>query len=150
MRCRRCRISLCTCRSRVNVPDERFNWLCQLYKPKSEVSAFLEIHDIAGLVLDAHEGQGLGNSFLSHIRVVDGISHVLRAFEDPNIIHVDDTVDPMRDLEIISAELRLNDCIRQGWGTWVGREGAARSRKANGWCRAKEDAHTFIMHVPIF
>ncbi|OIW13913.1 hypothetical protein TanjilG_31802 [Lupinus angustifolius] len=94
--------------ARVNVPDERFDWLCQ-FKPKSEVSAFLEIHDIAGLVRGAHEGQGLGNSFLSHIRAVDGIFHVLRAFEDPDIIHVDDTVDPVRDLEIISEELRLKD-----------------------------------------
>ncbi|CAD5163479.1 unnamed protein product [Musa acuminata subsp. malaccensis] len=95
--------------ARVNVPDERFDWLSQLYKPKSEVSAFLEIHDIAGLVRGAHEGQGLGNSFLSHIRAVDGIFHVLRAFEDPDIIHVDDTVDPVRDLEIIGEELRLKD-----------------------------------------
>ncbi|KAF1895331.1 hypothetical protein Lal_00043977 [Lupinus albus] len=94
--------------ARVNVPDERFDWLCQ-FKPKSEVSAFLEIHDIAGLVRGAHQGQGLGNSFLSHIRAVDGIFHVLRAFEDPDIIHVDDTVDPVRDLEIISEELRLKD-----------------------------------------
>ncbi|KAL0310503.1 UNVERIFIED_CONTAM: Obg-like ATPase 1 [Sesamum angustifolium] len=95
--------------ARVNVPDERFEWLCQLYKPKSEISAFLEIHDIAGLVRGAHEGQGLGNSFLSHIRAVDGIFHVLRAFEDPDIIHVDDSIDPVRDLEVISAELRLKD-----------------------------------------
>ncbi|XP_075481875.1 LOW QUALITY PROTEIN: obg-like ATPase 1 [Primulina tabacum] len=95
--------------ARVNVPDERFDWLLQLYKPKSEVSAFLEIHDIAGLVRGAHEGQGLGNNFLSHIRAVDGIFHVLRAFEDPDIIHVDDSVDPVRDLEVISSELRLKD-----------------------------------------
>nr|KYP62487.1 Obg-like ATPase 1 [Cajanus cajan] len=95
--------------ARVHVPDERFEWLCQLYKPKSEVSAFLEIHDIAGLVRGAHQGQGLGNSFLSHIRAVDGIFHVLRAFEDPDIIHVDDTVDPVRDLEVITEELRLKD-----------------------------------------
>ncbi|CAH2034545.1 unnamed protein product [Thlaspi arvense] len=61
--------------ARVNIPDERFDWLCQLYKPKSEIPAFLEIHDIAGLVRGAHEGQGLGNNFLSHIRAVDGIFH---------------------------------------------------------------------------
>ncbi|XP_020587395.1 obg-like ATPase 1 [Phalaenopsis equestris] len=95
--------------ARINVPDERFDWLCQLYKPKSEVAAFLEIHDIAGLVRGAHQGQGLGNNFLSHIRAVDGIFHVLRAFEDPDIIHVDDSVDPVRDLEVITEELRLKD-----------------------------------------
>ncbi|KAL0753928.1 hypothetical protein Bca101_091596 [Brassica carinata] len=95
--------------ARVNIPDERFDWLCQLYKPKSEIPAFLEIHDIAGLVRGAHEGQGLGNNFLSHIRAVDGIFHVLRAFEDPDIIHVDDIVDPVRDLETITEELRLKD-----------------------------------------
>lgn len=95
--------------ARVNIPDERFEWLCQLYKPKNEASAFLQIHDIAGLVRGAHQGQGLGNNFLSHIRAVDGIFHVLRAFEDPDIIHVDDAVDPVRDLETISAELRLKD-----------------------------------------
>ncbi|KAF5761693.1 putative GTP binding domain, P-loop containing nucleoside triphosphate hydrolase [Helianthus annuus] len=95
--------------ARVNIPDERFNWLCQLFKPKSEVSAFLEIHDIAGLVKGAHEGQGLGNNFLSHIRAVDGIFHVLRAFEDLDIKHVDVSLDPVRDLEVITAELRLKD-----------------------------------------
>ncbi|PKA63988.1 Developmentally regulated G-protein 1 [Apostasia shenzhenica] len=95
--------------ARIIVPDERFDWLCQLYKPKSEVSAFLEIHDIAGLVRGAHQGQGLGNNFLSHIRAVDGIFHVLRAFEDPDIIHVDDSVDPVRDLDVITEELRLKD-----------------------------------------
>ncbi|XP_030441932.2 obg-like ATPase 1 [Syzygium oleosum] len=93
--------------ARLNIPDERFEWLCNLFKPKSEVPAFLEIHDIAGLVRGAHQGLGLGNSFLSHIRAVDVIFHVLRAFEDPDIIHVDDSVDPVRDLEVTSAELRL-------------------------------------------
>ncbi|KAJ0444600.1 putative GTP binding domain, P-loop containing nucleoside triphosphate hydrolase [Helianthus annuus] len=95
--------------ARVNIPDERFYWLCQLFKPKSEVSAFLEIHDIAGLVKGVHEGQGLGNNFLSHIRAVDGIFHVLRAFEDLDIKHVDVSLDPVRDLEVITAELRLKD-----------------------------------------
>ncbi|XP_024982380.1 obg-like ATPase 1 isoform X1 [Cynara cardunculus var. scolymus] len=95
--------------ARVHIPDERFEWLCQHFKPRSEVSAFLEIHDIAGLVKGAHEGQGLGNNFLSHIRAVDGIFHVLRAFEDPDIIHVDDSVDPVRDMKVIAAELRLKD-----------------------------------------
>ncbi|XP_009115125.1 obg-like ATPase 1 [Brassica rapa] len=95
--------------ARVNIPDDRFDWLCQLYKPKAEIPAFLEIHDIAGLVRGAHEGQGLGNNFLSHIRAVDGIFHVLRAFEDADIIHVDDIIDPVRDLETITEELRLKD-----------------------------------------
>ncbi|CAA6668078.1 unnamed protein product [Spirodela intermedia] len=91
--------------ARINVPDERFDWLVSCTSQR--VSAFLEIHDIAGLIRGAHEGQGLGNSFLSHIRAVDGIFHVLRAFEDPDVIHVDDSVDPVRDLEIITEELRL-------------------------------------------
>jgi obg-like ATPase 1 len=95
--------------ARVYVPDERFDWLCQLFKPKSEVAAFLEINDIAGLVRGANEGQGLGNAFLSHIRAVDGIFHVLRAFDDPEVTHVEDTVDPIRDLDIITQELRLKD-----------------------------------------
>ncbi|MCO5583581.1 hypothetical protein L7F22_037494 [Adiantum nelumboides] len=95
--------------ARVTVPDERFDWLLQLHKPKSEVSAYLEVHDIAGLVQGAHQGQGLGNNFLSHIRAVDGIFHVLRAFDDPEVTHVEDSIDPVRDLEIITNELRLKD-----------------------------------------
>lgn len=81
--------------ARVNVPDERFKWLCNLYKPKSEVPAFLEICDIAGLVKGAAQGEGLGNAFLSHIMAVDGIFHVCRAFDDTGIVHVEDRVDPV-------------------------------------------------------
>ena len=65
----------------MNVPDDRFKWLCSEYKPKSEVPAFLEIVDIAGLVRGAASGEGLGNAFLSHIQAVDGIFHVCRGFE---------------------------------------------------------------------
>ncbi|KAG6423581.1 hypothetical protein SASPL_113982 [Salvia splendens] len=94
--------------TKLSIPAENFPF-CTIEPNEARVSAFLEIHVIAGLVRGAHEGQGLGNNFLSHIRAVDGIFHVLRAFEDPDIIHVDDLVDPVRDLETISAELRLKD-----------------------------------------
>ncbi len=91
------------------VPDERFDYLCAHYKPKSEVPAVLKVTDIAGLVKGAAEGQGLGNAFLSHIAAVDGIYHMVRAFEDSEVAHVEVTVDPVRDLEIISGELRAKD-----------------------------------------
>eukprot|EP01097_Dermamoeba_algensis_P005386 TRINITY_DN3424_c0_g1_i1.p1 TRINITY_DN3424_c0_g1~~TRINITY_DN3424_c0_g1_i1.p1 ORF type:complete len:422 (-),score=145.99 TRINITY_DN3424_c0_g1_i1:138-1319(-) len=95
--------------SRVIVPDERFDWLCNHFKPASEVPAVLLITDIAGLVKGASEGQGLGNAFLSHIRAVDGIYHVVRIFEDEEVTHVEGNVDPVRDLQIISEELLLKD-----------------------------------------
>lgn len=95
--------------ARVNIPDERFKWLCKAYHPKSEVPAFLEIHDIAGLVKGANEGAGLGNAFLSNIRAVDGIFHVCRAFEDVEVVHVEDRIDPVEDAQIINQELRLKD-----------------------------------------
>ncbi|EKX40600.1 hypothetical protein GUITHDRAFT_75397 [Guillardia theta CCMP2712] len=96
--------------SRVEIPDERFDWLCEHFKPQSRVRQFLQITDIAGLVKGAAEGQGLGNAFLSHIQAVDCIFHVVRAFDDTEIAHVEDSVDPVRDLDIISKELIQKDC----------------------------------------
>lgn len=75
--------------TRVHVPDERFDWLVDHHKPKSVVQPFLEIVDIAGLVKGASGGAGLGNAFLSHIKAVDGIMHVMRAFDDADVIHVE-------------------------------------------------------------
>ncbi|XP_010793747.1 LOW QUALITY PROTEIN: obg-like ATPase 1 [Notothenia coriiceps] len=95
--------------SRVPIPDERYDFLCQFHKPHSKVPAFLNVVDIAGLVKGAHAGQGLGNAFLSHISSCEGIFHLTRAFEDEDILHVEGTVDPVRDMEIIHEELRLKD-----------------------------------------
>lgn len=91
------------------MPDERFDWLCSVYKPASKVPAFLTVIDIAGLVKGASSGAGLGNAFLSHIRAVDGIFHVVRAFSDDDVTHVEGEVNPIRDMEIIHEELRLKD-----------------------------------------
>lgn len=95
--------------ARVEVPDERFTWLCQLFKPKNEVPATLSVTDIAGLVRGACKGEGLGSEFLSNIRAVNGIYHVIRLFEDEDVVHVEGKVDPVRDLEIISEELKQKD-----------------------------------------
>mmetsp|Transcript_65550 Transcript_65550/g.171756 ORF Transcript_65550/g.171756 Transcript_65550/m.171756 type:complete len:403 (-) Transcript_65550:117-1325(-) len=95
--------------TRACVPDERFDWLVAQHKPKSEVQPFLNVVDIAGLVRGASKGDGLGNAFLSHIKAVDGIIHVMRAFEDDDIIHAEDTVDPVRDIDTICNELRIKD-----------------------------------------
>ncbi|KAI9481045.1 MAG: GTP-binding protein YchF, partial [Benjaminiella poitrasii] len=95
--------------SRVAVPDARFDWLCQHYKPAKEIPAFLTVIDIAGLVKGAASGAGLGNAFLSHIKAVDAIFHVVRAFDEADVIHVEGELDPIRDMEIIREELRLKD-----------------------------------------
>jgi len=95
--------------SRVAVPDARYDWLCEHWKPASRIPAYLNVVDIAGLVKGAHEGQGLGNAFLSNISACDAIFHVTRAFEDEDIIHVEGDVNPVRDLDIIHNELRLKD-----------------------------------------
>ena len=93
----------------VMVPDYRLDFLNDLYKPKSLVPTTFEFTDIAGLVKGASTGEGLGNKFLSHIREVDAICEVVRCFDDDNIIHVETSVDPIRDIEIIGLELILAD-----------------------------------------
>ena len=112
--------------ARIPVPDTRFEWLCDVYKPASRVPAFLTCIDIAGLTAvrlpssfrvtnpfilsqGASTGAGLGNSFLSHVRAVDGIFQVVRAFDDAEVIHVEGDVNSLRDMEIIQTELRLKD-----------------------------------------
>lgn len=98
--------------ARVAVPDERFDWLVEQWKPSSAISAHLEIWDIAGLVKNAAHGEGLGNAFLSNIQAVDGIFHMCRAFTNSDVSHVEGDVDPVRDLDIIFNELRLKDLER--------------------------------------
>ncbi|MFM2206650.1 MAG: hypothetical protein RL213_625 [Bacteroidota bacterium] len=93
----------------ITVPDERLNKLETLVKPQKVVPTTIEIVDIAGLVKGASKGEGLGNQFLSNIRECDAIIHVVRCFEDPNVVHVDGSVDPVRDKETIDTELQLKD-----------------------------------------
>jgi len=93
----------------VAVPDERLNVLAKMYNPAKVTPAVIEFVDIAGLVRGASRGEGLGNKFLSHIREVDAIVHVVRCFEDDNITHVDGSVDPIRDMETINLELIFSD-----------------------------------------
>ena len=93
----------------VAVPDERLDKLAQMYDPEKVTPAVIEFVDIAGLVKGASKGEGLGNKFLSNIREVDAIVHVVRAFEDDNIIHVDGCIDPIRDIDTINMELILSD-----------------------------------------
>lgn len=93
----------------VSVPDDRLTRLAELVHPGRIVPAVCDIVDIAGLVKGASQGEGLGNQFLANIRECDAIIHVLRCFDDPNIVHVDGSVDPVRDKEIIDAELQLKD-----------------------------------------
>ena len=93
----------------VAVPDERLDKLTQMYKPEKTTPAVIEFVDIAGLVKGASKGEGLGNKFLSHIREVDSIVEVVRCFEDTNIVHVDGSVDPLRDIETINLELIFAD-----------------------------------------
>ena len=93
----------------ITVPDERLNKLAELINPQRIVPTTVEIVDIAGLVKGASKGEGLGNKFLANIRETDAILHVLRCFDDDNIVHVDGQVNPVRDKEIIDAELQIKD-----------------------------------------
>ena len=93
----------------VNVPDDRLTFLSNLFKPERTIPATVEFYDIAGLVRGASKGEGLGNQFLAHIRECDAIVEVVRCFENSDIIHVENTVDPIRDIEIINLELVMAD-----------------------------------------
>ncbi len=93
----------------VKVPDTRLDSICQYIKPKSVIPATMTFVDIAGLVKGASKGEGLGNQFLGHIRETQAIAHVVRCFEDDNVVHVDGSVDPIRDIEVIDTELILAD-----------------------------------------
>ena len=93
----------------VTVPDERLEKISELIKPKSQIPTAMEFVDIAGLVAGASKGEGLGNQFLANIRETDAILHVVRCFEDSNVIHVAGNVDPLRDIDVINTELMLAD-----------------------------------------
>lgn len=93
----------------VTVPDERIRLLGELYHTKKVTPAVIEFVDIAGLVKGASKGEGLGNQFLANIREVDAIVHVVRCFEDSNIVHVDGSINPLRDIETINLELIFSD-----------------------------------------
>lgn len=93
----------------VTVPDQRMDLITQYVKPQSVVPTTIEFVDIAGIVKGASQGEGLGNQFLGHIKQTDAIVHVVRCFDDPNIIHVSGSVDPLRDIDVINTELMLAD-----------------------------------------
>ncbi len=93
----------------VSVPDQRLSVLAGIVRPQQVLPTTMEFVDIAGLVKGASRGEGLGNQFLGHIRQVDAIAHIVRCFEDDNVIHVDGSIDPLRDVEVIQTELNLAD-----------------------------------------
>ncbi|MDR1902314.1 MAG: redox-regulated ATPase YchF [Treponema sp.] len=120
----------------VNVPDDRLSSLAEMFKPKQVIPAAVEFVDIAGLVKGASKGEGLGNQFLSRIREVGVIAHTVRCFDDPDIIHVDNRIDPDSDMETINIELALADLETYA----KRRERAERSLKVQGKAEQKEAA----------
>ena len=120
----------------VAIPDERITALVRIYQPQKSVPSTIEFVDIAGLVKGASRGEGLGNQFLSHIRDVDAIAHVVRCFDDPNVIHVDGSVNPRRDIEVIEAELIFKDLE-----TVEKKLGEAQKRAKTGDKKVKAEAH---------
>ena len=126
-----------------NVPDKRLDALADLCKPKRVIPATVDIVDIAGLVKGASKGEGLGNQFLANIRETDAILHVLRCFDDDNIVHVDGTVDPVRDKEVVDMELQIKDLEtienRIGKAEKAGNAGNKEEKKLYGLlCRYRE------------
>ncbi len=121
----------------VEVPDSRLDYLSELYKPEKYTPAVIEFVDIAGIVRGASKGEGLGNKFLSNIRSVDAIVHVVRCFDDPNVIHVEGTADPVRDIETIDLELILADM------TWLEKRIDKLSKQA----KAKD--HSALEELPL-
>src|SRR5690625_536695 len=93
----------------VAVPDPRQDRLAEIIKPEKVIPTTMEFVDIAGLVAGASKGEGLGNKFLANIRETDAIAHVVRCFDDDNIIHVDNTIDPAADIEVMNTELTLDE-----------------------------------------
>jgi len=117
----------------VNVPDKRLDVLQKIYNSKKKIYTAIEFYDIAGLVKGASKGEGLGNKFLSHIREVESIIHVVRCFKDDNVVHVDGSVDPLRDIETINLELIFSDMDtiekKMGKSTKLIRSGDKRAKK---------------------
>jgi GTP-binding protein YchF len=121
----------------VPVPDPRLDQLAGIVEPEKIVPTTVEFVDIAGLVAGASQGEGLGNKFLSHIRETDAITHVVRCFEDPDVVHVSGGIDPIRDIEIIDTELCLADLQsvrRPSTATPRWPRAATRTRPASATC----------------
>ena len=125
--------------ARCPVPDARYEALCRLWAPPSTYPAFLSVTDIAGLIKGASTGAGLGNAFLSHIQGVDALLHVVRAFEDEAVVHVDDAVDPVRDLATIQHELCAKDLA------YLEAQEAAAIKD----CKKSPDSAAFPPHCPL-